>query len=70
MEKVAHINKLSGKYITGFSGKETYADSMLLAQDFAKRNNVELLSYYEQEHGGKSILVGYNIKENDNEVRI
>jgi hypothetical protein len=59
MQKVAHITKLSGKLIKGFSGK-SYADSILLAEKFAKYEKVTLHSYYEQEHRHKSILVGYD----------
>lgn len=62
MAKVTHLNKLSGKYIARFIGK-TYADSILLAERFAKETGATLLSYFEQVHGGKSILVGYSRKE-------
>lgn len=59
MTKVSHITKLSGELIKGFSGKN-YADSILLAEKFAKDEKATLHSYYEQEHRHKSILVGYS----------
>jgi len=63
MIQVKHPNKLSGEYIAHFIGKKSYADSILLAQQFAKRTGAILRSYFEQEHGHRTILVGYSRKE-------
>jgi len=62
MIKVTSIKNLSGKHIGGFIGK-SYADSILLAEQFAKRTGAILRSYFEQAHCHKSILVGYSKSE-------
>jgi hypothetical protein len=66
MIQVKHPNKLSGEFIAHFIGK-SYADSILLAEQFAKRTGAILRSYFEQEHGHKTILVGYSRKESSHE---
>jgi acetylornithine/succinyldiaminopimelate/putrescine aminotransferase len=68
MTKVAYINKLSGQHVAGFSGKKSYEDAIKSAESWAKRTGTELISYYEQIHGGKSILVGYNKLESSDKL--
>ena len=60
MNQVFHTSALSGQYIKQF-------DSVSAAKDFAARTRAELKSYFEQLLGKRAILVGYDIKENENE---
>jgi len=67
MNQVFRTSSLSGQYIKHFVGKKTYADSVSDAKEFAARTGAELKSYFEQLLGKRAILVGYDIKENENE---
>lgn len=49
-------------YIASFSGKN-YEEAIKLAGEWAQRNAIEMLSYYEQIAHGKSILVSYKRNE-------
>jgi hypothetical protein len=51
-----------GSYIASFSSKN-YEEAIKLAGEWAQRNLIEMLSYYEQLDFRKSILVSY--KRND-----
>lgn len=61
------ISKLSGKNIQQFVG-DTYNHSIQLAWEWVemKKENgiaIQLVDYYPQIMGGKSILVSYNVRE-------
>jgi hypothetical protein len=65
MKQIFKTSEFSTEHwITGFSEK-TYEASIKYAEEWAKRNNIELVAYFEQPIFGKSILVSYK-KENKN----
>lgn len=49
-------------YIASFSGKN-YEEAIKLAGEWAQRNSIEMVSYYEPLAYGKSILVSYKRNE-------
>lgn len=51
-------------FIAFFSGKD-YDDSIRLAGEWAVRDNTKLISYFPQVAHGKSILVCYKMKINE-----
>lgn len=51
-------------YIKPFTGKN-YEESIQKAKDWAIEYSVKLVAYYKQEAFGRSILVSYQVSEND-----
>ena len=71
---VGEIKKLSGRYVQPFCGT-SYNDSIRLAYEWSERKSnsdilFELINYYPQIMGHKSILVSYNIVDRKNKTII
>lgn len=60
MTKVTSPSQFNSDHrIAYFTGKKSYDDAIKEANEWAERNKVELISYFEQSAFGKSILVSY-----------
>lgn len=67
MRKVNSPSQFSDSYfIASFSGKN-YEEAIKLAQEWSGRDGTTLVSYYEHAAHGKSILVSYKRKEEEND---
>lgn len=68
MIQVSNPNQFpEDSHIASFTGKN-YEEAIKLAGEWAQRNSIEMISYYQQIAFGKSILVSYKRNEVDDEV--